>query len=186
MGLKTILHDAEERMKKSIEHFKHEMSTIRTGRATPSLLDMVKVDYYGTKTPLNQIGSVSAPEPRMLLVQPWDKNALAPIEKAIMEADLGLNPSNDGNVVRIPIPELSGERRRDLVKLVKKMAEDSRVSVRNIRRDVNDDIKKLEKNHEISEDQMKDALDDVQELTNKYIKEVDTLLDEKEKEILEV
>ena len=185
MGWKNVKKDADDKMKKTIEHFQHEMSTIRTGRATPSLLDSVKVEYYGSKVPINQVGSVSTPEPRLLMVQPWDKGAIQAIEKGILEADLGLNPANDGQVIRIPIPELSGERRNDLVKLVKKLAEDSRVSLRNIRRDANDSIKKLEKSHEISEDQMQDGLSEIQELTNDHIKEIEKLLVVKEKEVLE-
>ncbi|GAB4184300.1 MAG: ribosome recycling factor [Calditrichia bacterium] len=185
MGIKSLKKDTETRMEKSIEHFQHEISTIRTGRATPSLLDIVKVDYYGQKMPINQLASVSAPEPRMLVVQPWDKNAIQPIEKAIQESDLGLNPSNDGNLIRIPIPELSSERRQNLVKTVKKLAEETRVAIRNIRRDTNDTLKKMQKNHEISEDEMHLAIDEVQKLTDSYIEKVDELLKHKESEILE-
>lgn len=185
MGIKSVKKDAEDRMEKSIDHFQHELSTIRTGRATPSLLDIVKVDYYGQKMPVNQLASITAPEPRLLVVQPWDKNALQPIEKAIMESELGLNPSNDGNVIRIPIPELSKERRENLLKVVKKMAEDTRVAIRNVRRDANDALKKMQKNHEISEDEMHVGIDEIQELTDKYIQKVDELLKIKEKEIME-
>ena len=185
MGVKNVKKDADEKMQKTIDHFQHEMSTIRTGRATPSLLDSVKVDYYGSKVPINQVGSVSTPEPRLIMVQPWDKGAIQAIEKGILEADLGLNPANDGQVIRIPIPELSGERRNNLAKLVKKLAEDSRVAIRNIRRDANDSVKKLEKTHEISEDQMQDGLNEIQELTNDHIKEIEELLALKEKEVLE-
>lgn len=185
MGIKSVKKDAESRMEKSIEHFQHEMSTIRTGRATPSLLDVVKVDYYGSKMPINQLASITAPEPRLLVVQPWDKNAIQPIEKAIQESDLGLNPSNDGNVIRIPIPELSQERRQNLVKLVKKLAEETRIAIRNIRRDANDTLKKMQKNHEISEDEMHLGMEEVQKLTNDFIKKVDELLEIKEKEIME-
>ncbi len=185
MGVKNVKKDADEKMQKTIDHFQHEMSTIRTGRATPSLLDSVKVDYYGSKVPINQVGSVSTPEPRLIMGQLCDKCAIQAIEKGILEADLGLNPANDGQVIRIPIPELSGERRNNLAKLVKKLAEDSRVAIRNIRRDANDSVKKLEKTHEISEDQMQDGLNEIQELTNDHIKEIEELLALKEKEVLE-
>lgn len=183
--LKTIYDDAEERMKKSLEHLQHELAKIRTGRATPALLDTVKVDYYGNPTPLNQVASVSAPEPRLLVITPWEKKLIADIEKAIQAAELGLNPSNDGNMIRVPIPELSDERRHDLMKLVKKLCEEARVAIRNVRRDGNDAIKKAEKNHEISEDNSHDALDHVQKMTNDFIGEVDTFLQHKENEIIE-
>ncbi len=185
MALNSLFKETENRMKKSVEHVQHELARIRTGRATPALLDVIKVDYYGTKTPLNQVASITTPEPRLLVVQPWEKRMIPEVEKAILESDLGLNPSNDGNVVRVPIPELSEERRQDLQKLVRKFCEEGRVAIRNIRRDVNEDIKKLQKAHEISEDQEHDALDDVQEMTNKFIEEIDNLLKHKEKEIME-
>ncbi|MFZ0391813.1 MAG: ribosome recycling factor [Calditrichia bacterium] len=185
MPANQVYKDAESRMSKSVEHLQHELSRVRTGRATPALLDVVKVDYYGSTVPINQVATVTAPEPRMLVVQPWEKRMIAEIEKAILQADLGLNPSNDGNVVRVPIPELSEERRRDLLKLVKKFCEDSRIAIRNVRRDANDQIKKLEKNHDISEDERDKRLDDIQKLTDNYIKEVDELYEKKEKEILE-
>lgn len=184
MPLKEIFRDAEHRMEKSVEHIQHELARVRTGRATPALLDLVKIDYYGSMVPLNQVASISAPEPRMLVVQPWEKKLIGDIEKAILQADLGLNPSNDGNVVRVPIPQLSEERRQDLLKLVKKYSEDGRVAVRNVRRDANEHIKKLEKNHEISEDESREALDRVQKMTSKYIENIDKILAHKEKEIL--
>lgn len=185
MALKPVFKDAEERMKKSVEHVRHELARVRTSRATPALLDTVKVDYYGTQTPLNQVASISTPEARLLVVQPWEKRLIGDIEKAILQADLGLNPSNDGNVVRVPIPELSEERRQDLLKLVKKFCEDGRIAVRNVRREANDAVKKLEKAHEISEDNSHDAINDIQEKTNAHIKEIDELYAIKEKEILE-
>lgn len=185
MAVKEIFKNAESRMKKSVEHVSHELAGIRTGRATPALLDSVKIDYYGNKVPITQASTVTAPEPRLLVVQPWEKRLIPEIEKAILESDLGLNPSNDGNVVRIPIPQLSEERRRELIRLVKKYAEDGRVAIRNVRRDANEQIKKLEKAHEISEDQSKDALEQIQKLTDQYIKEIDEALERKEKEILE-
>jgi ribosome recycling factor len=185
MSLDKIFKEAQERMKKSVEHVQHELARIRTGRATPALLDVVKVEYYGSMMPINQVATVSAPESRLLVVQPWEKRMIPEIEKAILVADLGLNPSNDGNVVRVPIPELSEERRHELLKLIKKYCEDGRVSIRNIRRDSNEHIKKLEKDHEISEDSSHDALEKIQKFTDNYIKEVDKILAHKEKEILE-
>ncbi len=185
MTTSEIYKDAEVRMKKSIEHLQHELARIRTGRATPALLDVVKVEYYGSTVPLNQVATITAPEPRMLVVQPWEKKLIGEIEKAIMQSDLGLNPANDGNVVRVPIPELSEERRQDLLKLVKKFCEESRVAIRNIRRDANEHVKKLEKNHEISEDESHKMLDKIQKLTDDYIKKVDELYHKKEDEILE-
>ncbi len=185
MTTKEIYQDAKNRMQKSIEHLQHELARIRTGRATPALLDVVKVEYYGQKVPLNQVATITAPEPRLLVVQPWEKRMIAEIEKAIMQSDLGLNPTNDGNVVRIPIPELSEERRQDLLKLVKKFCEETRIAIRNIRRDANEHVKKLEKAHEISEDESHLKLDEIQKLTNEFIEEVDELFKMKEKEILE-
>jgi ribosome recycling factor len=185
MALQDIYKDAEERMKKSVEHVHHELTRIRTGRATPELLDVVKVDYYGSTVPLNQVATITAPEPRLLVIQPWEKRIIAEIEKAILQSDLGLNPANDGNVVRLPIPELSEERRKDLLKLVKKFCEDGRIAIRNIRRDYNDHVKRMEKDHEISEDDGRGAVDDAQKLTDKYIEEINEQYDKKEKEILE-
>lgn len=185
MTTNEIYKDAEQRMKKSVEHLQHELTRIRTGRATPELLDVVKVEYYGAKVPLNQVATVSAPEPRMLVIQPWEKGIIGEIEKSILQSDLGLNPTNDGNVVRVPIPELSEERRQDLLKLVKKFCEESRVAVRNIRRDANDHVKHLEKDHDISEDESHLMLDNVQKLTDDYIKQIDEHYNLKENEILE-
>ena len=179
-------HDTEEKMKKSLEAVRGELSKGRSGRATTTLLDGIKVDYYGTPTPLNQVGNVSAPEARLLTVQPWDKNLIQPIEKAIQMADLGLNPANDGTMIRIPIPSLNEERRKELVKLTKKYAEDGRIAIRNVRREANDHIKKAEKNHDISEDDSKQAHDKVQKMTDSYIKKIDEMVAMKEKEIMEV
>ena len=181
-----IYADAEVKMDKAIAAFQRDLSTLRAGRATPSLLDRIEVDYYGALTPLNQLAGVSAPEPRLLVVQPWDKQAMPEIEKAIMKSDLGLTPSNDGNVIRLTIPELTEERRKDLVKYVRKKAEEGRVSVRNIRRDANDEIKKLEKDSDISEDESRRSQDSIQELTNEKIEEIDKFLEAKEKEMMEV
>ncbi|NUN46720.1 ribosome recycling factor [bacterium] len=179
-------HETEEKMKKSLETVRNELAKIRSGRATTTLLDGVKVDYYGTPTPLNQVGNVSAPEARLLTVQPWEKGMVPAIEKAIREANLGLNPQNDGALIRIPIPPLNEERRKELVKLGKKYAEEGKVAVRNVRRDANEHFKKAEKDHKISEDDSKDAQDKVQKMTDNYIKKIDEMLLIKEKEIMEV
>jgi ribosome recycling factor len=185
MTLSEIFKDAETRMKKSVEHLIHELSRIRTGRATPALLDVVKVEYYGSNVPLNQVSTITAPEPRMLVIQPWEKRLIGEIEKAILQSDLGLNPTNDGNVVRVPIPELSEERRQDLLKLVKKFCEETKIAVRNIRRDANDHTKQLEKSHDVSEDESHTSLDEIQKLTDDYINNVEEHYNAKEKEILE-
>ena len=184
--LKQIYHDAEDRMKKAVEHIHHEFSGVRTGRASTALLDGIKVDYYGSQMPLNQVSSVTVPEPRLIAIQPWEKSMVSVIEKAILMADLGLNPSNDGQIIRIPIPALTDERRKELIRYIHKLAEEGRVAVRNVRRDVNDQIKKHETAHEISEDNAKRALDNIQEITDKYIEEVDELVKKKEEDIMEV
>ena len=184
MTVNEIYRDAESRMKKSLDHLHHELTRIRTGRATPALLDVVKVHYYGSPMPLNQVSTISAPEARLLVVQPWDKGMIGEIEKAILSSDLGLNPTNDGNVVRVPIPELSEERRQDLLKIIRKMCEEIRVAMRNVRRDANEHIKVLEKNHEISEDESRKMLDKTQKMTDDYVNKVDELFDAKENEIL--
>lgn len=184
--LKDAVKEAEERMKKTVEILRKDYSTLRAGRANPSILDKVMVDYYGTPSPLNQLANISAPEPRLLMIQPWDKSIVSAIEKAILKSDLGLNPSSDGSVIRIVIPQLTQERRTELVKVIKKKAEEGRVSIRNIRRDCNDRIKNLEKTKVISEDETKKGQDEVQKLTDKYIKEIDHVLEIKEKEIMEV
>ncbi len=175
----------EEHMKKSEEHLEHEFNSLRTGRAAPSLLENVKVDYYGTLTPLNQCTTISVPEARLLVVQPWDKSLLAAVDKAIQAANLGLNPINDGNLIRVPIPAMTDERRQELVKIVHHMTEEGRVSVRSIRREANDKIKKLEKDKNISEDNAKDAYDEIQKTTDKYIDKLNTAQTAKEKEILD-
>lgn len=185
MTLQEIYKDADDRMKKSVEHLHHELTRIRTGRASPELLDIVKVDYYGSNVPLNQVATITIPEPRLIVIQPWEKKMIAEIEKAILQSDLGLNPANDGNVIRLPIPELSEERRQDLLKLVKKFCEDGRIAIRNIRRDLNDHVKKMEKNNDISEDESHMALDEIQKITDRHIEEIDQNFDRKEKEILE-
>ncbi|MDZ7821166.1 MAG: ribosome recycling factor [Candidatus Marinimicrobia bacterium] len=175
----------DEHMQKSLEHLKHELQGLRTGRATPTLLDNIKVDYYGALTPLNQCSSINVPEARLLVVQPWDKSIINKIDKAIQSANLGLNPINDGVVIRIPIPAMTDERREELVRIVHKMAEEGRIAVRNIRREANDRIKKLEKEKEISEDDAKAAYDEIQKKTDEYIEKINEAQDEKEKEITE-
>ena len=184
--IKDLLKDTENHMKGAIEATKKEFMAVRTGRANPGLLDRVVVEYYGTPTPLNQVASVSTPDSRVLVIQPWDKSVLGGIEKAILKADLGLNPVNDGSVIRLPILQLTEERRKELVKVVKKESEEKKVAIRNLRRDANDKIKALEKEGKVSEDEGKKGLDDVQKLTDKYITEIDKLLEQKEKEIMEV
>ena len=181
-----VIKDAEERMHKGVDALRREFATIRAGRANPSVLDKVMVEYYGTPTPINQLANISAPEPRMLVIQAWDRTVIPAIEKAIMKSDLGLNPSSDGTVIRLNIPQLTAERRLELVKKVKKEAEEARVSVRNVRRDVNDKLKKLEKDHEASEDEIKRAQEDVQKMTDKIIKEIEQVMETKESEITEV
>lgn len=186
MNIKDIILSHEERMKKTIEVLKREYASLRAGRATPALLDKVSVDYYGTPSPISQVANISVPEPRMIVIQPWEKSMIATIEKSIQKSDLGLNPSNDGNVIRLSIPQLTKERRAELVKVVHKKAEETRVAIRNLRRDGNEATKKLEKDKLISEDDAKKGQDDIQKLTDKYIKEIDLVMASKEKEIMEV
>ena len=175
-----------ERMEKSLDAVRREFSSVRSGKATPTLLDTVRVDAYGSKMALNQVGSVSVPEPRLLLITPWDKSLLKEIEKGINEANLGLNPSNDGNVVRVPIPALTEERRKDMVRVLHKLAEEGRVAVRQIRQDANKEIKAKQGKHEISEDDARRQMDEVQKLTDQHIKKIDDLLAHKEEEVMEV
>ena len=184
--VKEIIANNEERLEKSIAALKREFGYLRAGRATPSLLDKVMVDYYGTPTPVNQVAKVSVPEPRMIMITPWEKSLMHDIEKAIMKSDLGLSPNSDGTAIRLSIPQLTQERRQELVKTVGKKAEEAKVAIRNIRRDGNDAIKKLEKAKEITEDDSKKGQESVQKLVDKYIKTVDTLREAKEKEIMEV
>jgi ribosome recycling factor len=186
MSEKDVIKEARPRMETVIEDVRRKLATVRTGRAAVSLLDTVMVEYYGTPTPLNQMASVHVPEPQMLTVQPWDQTQIGTIEKAIRAADLGLNPSNDGKLVRIPIPPLTEERRKQLAKQVHEIAEDHRTAVRNIRRDANDRLKKMLKDKAISEDNERDGLEEVQKLTNTYIGKIDELAKSKEQEILSV
>jgi ribosome recycling factor len=184
--IKPIIKDAGEKMAKAVEIVKHELVTIRTGRATPALLEGVKVDYYGTPTPIKQLANIGTPEPTLLTVQPWEKGMIQPIEKAILNANLGLNPANDGTLIRVPVPALNEERRKEYVKLTKKYGEQGKISIRNIRREANDALKHQEKEKEISEDDKKRGEDEIQKLTDKYSAEIDKILEQKEKEIMEV
>ncbi len=184
--MKEIQNKLQQQMDKTIDALKHEFSTIRAGRANAQMLDKIRVDYYGTPTPINQVGSISVPEPRTLMINPWDKSAMKEIEKAIRNSDLGFNPTNDGEVIRISVPALTEERRKELCKQAKKASEDFKVRIRNERRDANDKLKKLEKEGEITEDDLKKAQDNVQKLTDKYTKEIDALLELKEKDIMAV
>jgi ribosome recycling factor len=181
-----LIEDARHRMDTSVEKFRQELSGMRTGRATVGMLDGIRIDYYGTQTPLNQVGNMSVPEPTLIQIQPWDASLLAVIEKAIRSSDLDLNPQNDGKIIRIPIPPLTEERRKQLVKHSHKQAEDARIAVRNVRRDANDHLKKLLKEHEVSEDAEKHALAEVQKLTDAHIEKINDLSKVKEEEILQV
>jgi len=183
--MEEIMNEAKERMEKTLKNLKTEFSRIRTGKASPAILETVKVDYYGIPTPLIQIAGISAPEPRLLVIQPWDRNVIGEIEKAILKSGLGLTPKLEGNIIKIPIPPLSEERRKELVKLVKKLAEDSKVAIRNIRRDANEKLKAKKDNKEISEDDFMRYQKKVQEITDDYIKKIEEILDKKEKEIEE-
>jgi ribosome recycling factor len=180
------LQDLENRMEKTIEVFQENLSEIRAGRANPAILNKINVEYYGVPTPINQVAGISVPEARMIVIQPWDASVLKAIEKAILASDIGLNPNNDGKVIRLNFPELTEERRKDLVKDIKKIAEEARVSVRSVRRDGMEDAKAKCKNSEISEDEKSDLEDKIQKLTDKYVAEVDKLLENKEKEIMNI
>ena len=181
-----VLNQCEEKMLKAVESMRKDFSTIRTGKANPSILNNVMVDYYGSPMPINQLASVSASDPRTILVKPYDKSILKAMEKAILAADLGFNPINDGDVIRIPVPALTEQTRKELVKQVKKITEDKKVAVRNIRRDVNEQLKKIEKNKEISEDDLKYYTDEVQKSTDKWIEKIDVICKDKEKQIMEI
>ena len=184
--MKELEKKLQAQMDKTIEALKYEFSTIRAGRANAQMLDKIRVDYYGTPTTINQVGSISVPEPRTLMINPWDKSAMKDIETAIRNSDLGLNPTNDGEVIRLNVPALTEERRKELCKQAKKASEEFKVRLRNERRDANDKLKKLEKEGEITEDDLKKAQDNVQKMTDKYTKEVDVLLEVKEKDIMAV
>jgi len=185
MPVQDILNDARKQMEQSLEHYKNQILKIRTGRASTSLLDGVYVDYYGSSTPLNQIANVSTPDARTIMISPYDKSMLQSIEKAIQTADLGFNPQNDGNVLRVPVPPLTEERRKEFVKLAKKYAEEGKVAIRNIRRDFMEELKKEEKNKHITEDEQKKGSEQLQKITDDYISRLDTIVADKEKELLE-
>ncbi len=184
--MKDVLNRAEERMQRRINHLNDEYKTIRAGRANPSILDKVTVDYYGTPTPINQVANVSVPEARMITIQPWDGSMLGAINKAIQTSEIGINPQNDGKVIRLNFPPLTEDRRKEIVKDVSKIAEGSKVQIRNVRRDAIDDLKKLKKNGDLTEDDLKDGEKDVQKLTDKFIKEADSICSAKQKEIMEL
>lgn len=184
--IKDIIKNADEKMNKTVVSLQQQLSTLKAGRANPTMLDRIQVECYGSMVPLNQVGNVSAPEPRVLLIQPWDKSTIKAIEKAILKSDLGINPSSDGQVIRLVVPELTEETRRNLVKNVKKYGEDAKVAIRSIRRDANDKIKALKKNSEISEDECKKGEDTMQKETDKFIKTLDQMVEVKEKEIMSV
>lgn len=184
--IKDIIVKAEDKMKKTISVLKSDLSTLRAGRANPTMLDRIKVDYYGSPCPLSQVANISAPEPRVLVISPWEKSLMKEIEKAILVSDLGINPSNDGTVIRLVVPELTEETRKNLVKVVKKTGEDAKVALRSIRREANDKIKALKKDGEITEDELKNSEEKVQKIIDTYVKEVDTLITAKEKEIMSI
>ncbi|MBE3571256.1 MAG: ribosome recycling factor [Bacillales bacterium] len=183
---KQVIEQAKDKMSKAIQALSRELATIRAGRANASLLDKVVVDYYGAPTPVNQLASISVPEARLLVIQPYDKSVVGEVEKAILKSDLGLTPTSDGSIIRITIPPLTEERRKELVKLVRKEAEEAKVAVRNVRRDANEELKKLEKNGEITEDDLRGYTEDVQKITDEHVKKIDDISKKKEKEIMEV
>jgi ribosome recycling factor len=184
--VKDTLAQAETKMKKSVDALRHHLGAIRTGRASPALVEHIHVEYYGSEMPLNQLANVSVPEPRMLVIQPWDQGAIKAIEKAIQHSELGINPTNDGRIIRLGIPPLTEQRRRDLTKLVKKEVEESKIALRNLRRDAQNDLKKLETDKQISSDELKRAQERLQELTDRYTREMDQVGATKEAEVMEV
>lgn len=184
--INDIEKTSENKMSKTIGILKKDLASLRAGRANPAMLDRITVDYYGTETPLQQLANVSAPEARSIIIQPWDPKAISLIEKAILKSDLSINPTNDGKIIRLAIPQLTEERRKELVKLIKKMGEEAKVAIRNTRRDANDNLKKIKKDGKIAEDEWKKAEDNMQKITDKFTKEIDTIIEIKEKEIMEV
>lgn len=184
--LNDILKNQKESMDKTLSTLQHELAGIRTSKANPALLDSIKVNYYGQTVPLKQVANIAVPDARLITVQPWDKSLVPEVEKAIQGSELGLNPQSDGTLIRLPIPPLTEERRKDLVKLVKRIGEESKIALRNIRRNTNESIKKLEKDHKISEDEMHTKQEEVQKTTDKYVTEVDEIIELKEKEIMEI
>ncbi|MBI4331628.1 MAG: ribosome recycling factor [Chloroflexi bacterium] len=181
-----VLAEAETKMRKAVDALKRELAAVRTGRASPALVEHIRIDYYGVPTPVQQVANVSVPDPRMIMIQPWDRNMLGVIEKAVLKSDLGLTPTNDGNVIRLPVPPLTEERRKDLVRMVRRRVEEGRVVLRNIRRDALEEFRKMEKEKEISADEDKRAQDQLQKLTNAFIAEADKLGQSKEAELLEI
>jgi len=184
--IKDVIHTADDKMNKTLTVLKKDFASMKAGRANPTMLDRIEVEYYGSACPISQMANISAPEPRVILIQPWDKSSMKDIEKAILKSDLGINPSNDGIAIRLIVPELTEETRKNLVKNVKKAGEETKVAIRSIRRDCNDKIKALKKDSEITEDEMKKAEDDIQKRTDNFIKEIDKLVEQKEKEIMSV
>lgn len=184
--IKDVEKGLQEKMEKTLSVLRHELSTLKAGRANPSILDRITVEYYGTPTPLSQLANIAAPEPRLLTISPWDVKIIPIIEKAILKSDLGINPSNDGKMIRLLVPQLTEERRKELVKVVKKLGEEAKVAVRNIRRDGNEHLKKLKKDSKITEDELKKSEEDTQKMTDKYVKEIEKAVEVKEKEIMEV
>ena len=184
--IKDVLKDGRDAMEKAIKALRRDMARVRTGRASISLLDDIKVDYYGNPSPLNQVASLSVPEPRLITIQPWEKNLIPEIEKAILKSDLGLNPSSDGQLIRLPIPALTEERRKEMAKQVRRMGEDAKVSIRSARREANDTLKLFEKEKEISADDLKSGEKEVQQLTDDYVAKVDAVVKEKEQELMEI
>jgi ribosome recycling factor len=184
--IKDMINETDGRMNKTIEHLTQDLATLRAGRANPAMVDRLMVSYYGQATPLNQLANITVPEPRLLVIQPWDKSSIPEIEKAVMKSDLGINPSNDGNVIRLAVPQLTEERRKEIVKVVKKRGEEAKVAIRNIRREQNDFMKAAEKDKVVSEDESKKGMEEVQKITDKYIKDIDSIMAAKEKDIMEV
>ncbi|MCP4296302.1 MAG: ribosome recycling factor [Proteobacteria bacterium] len=184
--MEELYKDTNKKMNGAIESLKSDFQVVRTGRANPAMLDSVKVDYYGTMTPLNQVGNISVPDPQLIVIAPWEKSLLKEIERAILRADLGMTPQNDGNTIRLPIPPLTEDRRKELVKQIKQLGEKVKLAIRNVRRDANDKLKQMEKNKEISQDDEKSALTKVQEITDDFTKKIDTLTAEKEKELMSI
>jgi ribosome recycling factor len=185
MPIADVLAKAREHMSKSVEHLQQQLARLRTGRATPALIEHIRVDYYGVPTPITQVGTVTVPEPRMLVIQPWDRSLLGAIEKAILQSDIGITPSNDGSVIRIVLPPLSEERRQELVKVCRKYAEEARVAVRNIRREYMEELRRIEKEEHLSEDERRRGEQELQKITDKFMEEIERLRERKEKEILE-
>jgi ribosome recycling factor len=184
--VKDVVAKTRAAMDKSVEALKKDFTKVRTGRASAALLEDIRIDYYGTPTPLNQIGTLAVPEPRLITIQPWEKKLIPEIEKAILKSDLGLNPASDGQLVRVVIPALTEERRREMVKMIKRMGEEAKIAIRNLRRDANDSLKKMEKSKEISEDDLKRGEKEIQDLTDAYVKKTDEVVAAKEKEVMEI